>query len=133
VTDLTPSQEIDAKLASLGDWRGPSLSHLRALIRQALPEVVETVKWKKVNNPLGVPVWEAAGILCTGEVYKGYVKLTFAHGAALPDPTGLFNAGFGGGTRRAIDLKEGETVDPEAFKALMRAAAAFNTAKKTKA
>ena len=127
---MTPAQEIDAKLAGLGDWRGETLSHLRGLIHQALPEVVETVKWKKINNPLGVPVWEVAGILCTGEVYKGYVKLTFAHGAALPDPTGLFNAGFGGGTRRAIDLKEGETVDVAAFVALMQAAAAFNTAKK---
>ncbi|MFC5344962.1 DUF1801 domain-containing protein [Brevundimonas staleyi] len=130
MTDPTPSQEIDAKLAGLGDWRGQTLSHLRALIHDALPEVVETVKWKKITNPLGVPVWEAAGILCTGEVYKGYVKLTFAHGAALPDPAGLFNAGFGGGTRRAIDLKEGEDVDADAFKALMRAAADFNRAKK---
>lgn len=132
MTEMTASEEIDAKLAGLGDWRGATLSHLRALIHDALPEVVETVKWKKANNPLGVPVWEVAGILCTGEVYKGYVKLTFAHGAALPDPTGLFNAGFGGGTRRAIDLKEGQTVDETAFKALMRAAAAFNTAKKKK-
>jgi len=130
MTEPTASEEIDAKLAGLGDWRGATLSHLRALIRQALPEVVETVKWKKINNPLGVPVWEVAGILCTGEVYKGYVKLTFARGASLPDPTGLFNAGFAGGTRRAIDLKEGETVDEAAFKALMREAVAANAARK---
>ena len=126
MTDPTPSQEIDAKLAGLGDWRGAALSHLRGLIHAAVPDVVETVKWKKATNPLGVPVWEKGGILCTGEVYKGYVKLTFAHGAALDDPTGLFNAGFGGGTRRAIDLKEGQMVDEEAFKALMREAVRAN-------
>lgn len=130
MTEPTASEEIDAKLAGLGDWRGRTLSDLRALIHQALPEVVETVKWKKAANPHGVPVWEVAGILCTGEVYKGYVKLTFAHGAALPDPASLFNAGFAGGTRRAIDLREGQTADPAAFIALIRAAAAFNTAKK---
>ena len=129
MTEMTASEEIDAKLAGLGDWRGQTLSSLRALIHEALPEVIETVKWRKPTNPLGVPVWEVAGILCTGEVYKTYVKLTFAHGAALHDPTGLFNAGFGGGTRRAIDLKEGETVDAIAFKALVRAAADFNRAK----
>lgn len=123
---------IDARLAALGDWRGATLGRLRALIHEALPGVVETVKWAKPTNPHGVPVWEADGILCTGEVYKGYVKLTFARGAALPDPTGLFNAGFGGGTRRAIDLKEGETVDPAAFIALMRAAAGANATKAKK-
>ena len=132
MTEEKASDLIDAKLAGLGDWRGATLTHMRALIRQALPEVVETVKWRKISNPNGVPVWEVNGILCTGEVYKAYVKLTFAHGAALPDPAGLFNAGFAGGTRRAIDLKEGETVDPAAFVALIRAAAAFNTAKKKK-
>ena len=130
MTEPTASAEIDARLAGLGDWRGQTLSDLRALIHQALPGVVETVKWKKINNPLGAPVWEVDGILCTGEVYKTYVKLTFAHGAALPDPACLFNAGFGGGTRRAIDLKEGQAADPVAFIALMQAAAAFNTAKK---
>ena len=129
MTDLTPSQEIDAKLKGLGDWRGAVLSHLRALIHTAIPDVVETVKWRKASNPLGVPVWEHAGILCTGEVYKGYVKLTFARGAALSDPTGLFNAGFAGGTRRAIDLKEGESLDEAAFKALMREAVAANAAR----
>jgi hypothetical protein len=92
--------------------------------------VVETVKWRKPSNPTGVPVWEHAGILCTGEVYKGYVKLTFAQGAALEDPSGLFNAGFGGGTRRAIDIREGEAVDAAAFKALVREAVAHNVATK---
>ena len=125
-TDETPSALIDAKLAGLGDWRGAALARMRALIREADPAVVETVKWRKPANPSGVPVWEHAGILCTGEVYKGYVKLTFARGAALDDPAGLFNAGFGGGTRRAIDIRDGETVDPEAFKALVREAVALN-------
>ena len=106
---------------------------LLSLIDDERPRVVETVKWVKPTNPHGVPVWEADGILCTGEVYKTYVKLTFARGAALPDPTGLFNAGFGGGTRRAIDLKQGETLDPAAFVALMRAAAAANAARAKKA
>lgn len=126
MTDDSLSAEIDAKLAALGDWRGDALSRMRGLIHEADPAVVETVKWRKPSNPAGVPVWEHAGILCTGEVYKGYVKLTFARGAALDDPAGLFNAGFGGGTRRAIDIREGETVDTEAFKALVRAAVALN-------
>ena len=127
---MTPSDEIDAKLAALGDWRGEALARMRGLIREADPEVVETVKWRKPTNPSGVPVWEHAGILCTGEVYKGYVKLTFARGAALDDPAGLFNAGFGGGTRRAIDIREGETVDAEAFRALVRDAVALNVGSK---
>lgn len=130
MTDDDPSTLIDAKIAGLGDWRGAVLGQVRALIREADPEVAETVKWRKPSNPSGVPVWEHAGILCTGEVYKGYVKLTFAHGAALDDPTGLFNAGFAGGTRRAIDIREGETVGAEAFKALVREAVAFNLARK---
>ena len=129
MTEPTATELIDAKLARLGDWRGATLSHLRGLIRAAVPEAVETVKWRKPTNPHGVPVWEHGGILCTGEVYKTYVKLTFARGAALADPTGLFNAGFGGGTRRAIDLKEGETVDPVAFAALMQEAVVANAAK----
>ena len=124
-----PSSRIDAKLASLGDWRGEALSRMRGLIHAADPDVVEAVKWVKPSNPSGVPTWEHAGILCTGEVYKTYVKLTFAQGAALEDPAGLFNAGFGGGTRRAIDIREGETVDPAAFKALVKAATAYNVAK----
>lgn len=126
----SPSARIDAKLASLGDWRAETLKRMRALIREADPEVVEAVKWMKPTNPSGVPTWEHAGILCTGEVYKTYVKLTFAQGAALPDPAGLFNAGLGGGTRRAIDIREGETVDAEAFKALVREAVALNLGKK---
>ncbi|GAA0629774.1 hypothetical protein GCM10009422_29110 [Brevundimonas kwangchunensis] len=124
MTDV--SAEIDAKLAALGDWRGETLSRLRTLIRAADPAIVETVKWRKPTNPSGVPTWEKDGILCTGEVYKAYVKLTFARGAALPDPAGLFNAGFGGGTRRAIDLREGQFVDDAAFTALVRAALAAN-------
>ena len=121
---------VDAKIAALGDWRGEALARMRKLIREADPEVVETVKWRKPSNPAGVPVWEHAGILCTGEVYKGYVKLTFARGAALDDPAGLFNAGFGGGTRRAIDIREGDTVDASAFESLVRAAVAQNLAMK---
>lgn len=125
----TPSARIEAKLAGLGDWRGEALARLRMLIHQADPDVVESVKWAKPSNPSGVPTWEHAGILCTGEVYKAYVKLTFAHGAALNDPAGLFNAGFGGGTRRAIDLREGVQVDAAAFDALIKAAVAFNIAR----
>lgn len=122
----TPSALIDLKLESLGDWRAETLKRIRALIHEADPDVVEAVKWIKPTNPQGVPTWEHAGILCTGEVYKTYVKLTFAHGAALEDPAGLFNAGFGGGTRRAIDIREGETVDEEAFRELVRAAVGRN-------
>jgi hypothetical protein len=130
MTEESPSALIDSKLAALGDWRGGALTRMRQLIREADPEVVETVKWRKPSNPSGVPVWEHAGILCTGEVYKGYVKLTFAQGAALEDPAGLFNAGFGGGTRRAIDIRKGDTVDEDAFKALVREAVALNVAMK---
>lgn len=128
----TPSDLIDAKLAALGDWRGEALARVRKLIREADSDVTETVKWRKPSNPNGVPVWEHAGILCTGEVYKDYVKLTFANGAALDDPTGLFNTGFGGNTRRAIDIREGDTIDEAAFKALVREAVAVNVAKKPK-
>lgn len=124
------AERIDAKLAGLGDWRGAALARMRALIREAVPEVIETVKWVKPSNPSGVPCWEHAGLICTGEVYKAYVKLTFAQGAALDDPQGLFNTGSGGGTRRAIDIREGESVDAAAFKDLVREAAALNAAKK---
>jgi hypothetical protein len=130
---LSPSEEIDAKIAAVrsrGDWRGETLARLRALIKEADPEVVETVKWRKPSNPGGIPVWEHDGLLCGGEIYKGYVKLTFAEGAALPDPSGLFNAGFGGNTRRAIDVREGDAIDEEAFKALIRAAVALNLSKR---
>jgi hypothetical protein len=120
------SDLIDAKIASIGDWRGETLARMRALIRAADPEVVEAVKWRKPSNPSGVPVWEHAGILCTGETYKGYVKLTFAKGAKLPDPVGLFNGSMGGNTMRAIDIREGVTVDAEAFQALVRAAVLLN-------
>jgi len=122
-----PARLIDAKIASLGDWRGETLSRLRALIRAADPEIAETVKWRKASNPMGVPVWEHDGIVCTGETYRDKVKLTFAHGAVLDDPEGLFNASLDGGTRRAIDVREGETIDEEALKALVREAVALNT------
>ena len=120
------ADEIDAKIAALGGWRGEALARIRRLIREADDEVAEEVKWRKPSNPAGVPVWSHAGILCTGETYKDKVKLTFAQGAALPDPAGLFNASLDGNTRRAIDLREGDTVDDEAFKALILAAVARN-------
>lgn len=122
------SELIDAKIAGLGDWRGETLARLRALILAANSAVVEAVKWRKPSNPSGVPVWEHDGIICTGETYKTYVKLTFAKGAALPDPAGLFNASLEGGTRRAIDIREGEEPDAAAFQALIREAAALNGA-----
>jgi hypothetical protein len=120
----TPVALIDARIAELGDWRGAVLARVRGLIREADPEVVEAWKWR------GVPVWEHAGIICTGETYKAVVKLTFAKGASLPDPAELFNASLEGNTRRAIDIREGETIDAEALKALVRAAAALNVAGK---
>ena len=117
----SPSKLIDARINELGDWRGKRLARLRALVKQADPEVVETWKWR------GVPVWEHDGIICTGETYKGVVKLTFAKGASLDDPKGLFNSSLQGGTRRAIDFRQGEKVDEKALKALIRAAVALNT------
>jgi hypothetical protein len=126
----SPSHLIDTRIASLADWLGETLARVRALIRQADPGVVEQVKWRKPSNPHGVPVWEHAGIICTGETYKSYVKLTFAKGAALEDPAGLFNASLEGNARRAIDIREGDRIDERAFKALIRAAVALNTAKK---
>ena len=126
----SPSELINARIAELDDWRGETLARMRKLIHEADPEVVEAVKWRKPSNPSGVAVWEHAGIICTGEIYRNYVKLTFAHGAALDDPKGLFNASLTGGTRRAIDIREGETVDAEALKALVREAVALNIAKK---
>lgn len=119
----TAARQIDAKIAGLGDWRGEALARMRKLIHEADPEVVETVKWG------GVPVWEHAGIITTGEIYKTAVKLTFARGAAVADPSGLFNASLEGNTRRAIDIREGEQVDEQAFKALIRAAVALNLSK----
>jgi hypothetical protein len=125
---MTASEEIDAKLAKLADWRGATLARMRRLIREADPQVVEELKWRKPSNPSGVPTWSHAGILCTGELYRDKVKLTFARGAALADPAGLFNSGLGGGTRRAIDIAEGEEVDAAAFKALIGEAVAVNLA-----
>src|SRR5947208_1428370 len=125
----SPSQQVDAKIASLGDWRGEALARVRALIKQADPDVVEEVKWRKAGNPLGVPVWEHAGIICTGETYKDKIKLTFAKGASLDDPEGLFNSSLEGGTRRAIDIRQGDKIDHGALKALIRAAVALNLAK----
>jgi hypothetical protein len=121
--------EVDARIAGLTDWRGPVLVRLRELIREADPDVVEEIKWRKPTNPHGVVLWSHAGMICTGETYRDKVKLTFAYGAALPDPAGLFNAGLGGGTRRAIDLPEGATVDADAFRALVQAAVARNVSK----
>jgi len=125
----SPSRLIDARIAALADWRGETLARLRALIIEADPDVVEQVKWKKPSNPAGVPVWEHAGILCTGETYRDKVKLTFARGAALADPSRLFNASLDGNQRRAIDVHEGDSIDEEAFKTLIRAAVALNTTK----
>ncbi|MDQ6438216.1 DUF1801 domain-containing protein [Mesorhizobium sp. LHD-90] len=124
----SPSRLIDARIRELGDWRGETLARVRKLIREADPDVVEEVKWRKPSNPLGVPVWEHGGILCTGETYKAAVKLTFAKGAALEDPSSLFNSSLDGNTRRAIDIHEGDKIDEEALKALIRAAVALNAA-----
>lgn len=123
-SQCSPAQQIDARIAELGDWRGEMLAHVRRLVRAALPDVVEEWKWR------GVPVWSHGGMICTGETYKEVVKLTFAKGAALPDPKRLFNASLDGNTRRAIDLREGDRIDARAFQALVRAAAAANAAKR---
>ena len=118
----------------MGDWRGETLARMRAMIMDADPDMIEERKWKKPSNSMrGVPVWSHDGIVCTGETYRNAVKLTFAKGASLPDPSGLFNASLEGGTRRAIDIHEGETVDARAFKALVKAAVAENSRKATKA
>ena len=122
----TPAQQIDARIKELADWRGTLLGRLRALVKQADPDVVETWKWR------GVPVWEDDGIICTGETYKSVVKMTFAKGAALSDPKKLFNSSLEGNTRRAIDFKEGDTVDEAALKALVRDAVTLNKAKPAK-
>jgi hypothetical protein len=121
--EKSPSLLIDGRIAELGDWRGETLSRVRALIKQAVPDVVEEWKWR------GVPVWERDGIICTGETYKAAVKLTFAKGAALDDPSGLFNSSLDGNVRRAIDFHEGEAIDENAFKVLIRAAVALNKSK----
>jgi hypothetical protein len=123
--DESPSQLIDAKIEDLGDWRGKTLSRIRALIKQADPEVVEEWKWRKPSNP-GVPVWSHQGAICTGETYKSVVKLTFFKGASLEDPSGLFNSSLEGNTRRAIDLHEDDEIDEKAFATLIRAAVSLN-------
>ena len=124
--EMSPSDMIDAKIRELDDWRGELLSRLRTLIKQAIPEVVEEWKWR------GVPVWSHDGIICTGESYKGIVKLTFAKGASLKDPARLFNSSLDGNARRAIDIQEGQEVDESAFKALVRQAVALNSSGKSK-
>ncbi len=127
---MTGSQDVDTKIASLADWRGAAMARVRRLIKEADPDVEEGVKWRKPSNPLGVPTWEHAGIICTGESYKDKIKLTFARGAALEDASGLFNSSLAGGTRRAIDIPEGTELDENAFKALVREAIAANLAHK---
>jgi hypothetical protein len=119
----SPSRLIDGRIKELGDWRGEMLARVRRVIKEACPEVVETWKWR------GVPVWECAGIICTGETYKAVVKLTFAKGASLKDPSGLFNSSLDGNVRRAIDIRDGDTIDEKALKALVRAAVTLNTSK----
>ncbi|WP_068074082.1 DUF1801 domain-containing protein [Novosphingobium lentum] len=124
MSELSASDQIDARIRELGDWRGVTLARIRALIHAAVPDVTETWKWR------GVPVWEHGGILCTGETYKAVVKLTFAKGAALDDPARLFNSSLDGNTRRAIDIHEGGDIDAEAFQALVRGSAELNGSKK---
>ncbi len=130
MSDEPASQVIDAMFADLADWRGATLSTLRALVKQADPDMVEELKWKRPGNPAGVPVWSDDGMVCTGEVYKDHVKVTFARGASVDDPSGLFNASLDGNRRRAIDVYENDTVDDAAFMALVRAAVALNKAAK---
>jgi hypothetical protein len=125
-TPQTPSELIDARIRELGDWRGEMLSRLRALVKEADPEVVEELKWAKATSP-GVPVWSHDGIICTGETYKSVVKMTFAKGASLEDPSGLFNSSLEGNVRRAIDFREGDEIDEKALKTLVRSAVALNT------
>ena len=129
MTDDAASRRIDAKIEELGGWRGDTLAKIRRLIHEADPDVTEECKWVKPSNPSGVPVWSHAGILCTGETYKDKVKLTFAQGASLDDPSRVFNASLEGGTRRAIDIREGDTIDEAAFRELIRAAVALNVQK----
>ena len=124
----SPSQQIDARIEELSDWRGETLARVRGIIREADPDVVEEWKWAKATSP-GTPVWSHDGIICTGETYRSAVKMTFAKGASLEDPSGLFNASLEGNTRRAIDVHEGEEIDEEALKALVRAAVAVNQSK----
>jgi hypothetical protein len=122
-------KSIDAKIKSLGDWRSTVLARVRGIIKEADPDIAEDVKWRKPSNPNGVPVWEHAGLVCTGETYKDKVKLTFARGAALADPAGLFNSSLDGNVRRAIDIGEGDTINEKALKALVKAAVKLNLTK----
>ena len=126
----SPSRLIDARIKSLKDWRGEALARMRKLIKDADPDIVEEVKWRKPSNPNGVPVWEHDGLVCTGETYKAAVKLTFANGAALLDPDGVFNASLDGNQRRALDIHEGDKINATAFKALVKAAVKLNVEKK---
>jgi hypothetical protein len=126
MNSTSASDQIDQRIAELGDWRGETLSAIRALIKEADPKVVEEWKWAKASSP-GTPVWSHDGLICTGESYTSVVKLTFLKGASLDDPAGLFNSSLEGKTRRAIDIREGEQLDADAFKALVRAAVALNT------
>ena len=125
-TAIAATHLIDERIQSLGGWRAATLAKVRRLIREAEPDIIEECKWIKPTNPMGVPVWSRAGIVCTGEAYKQAVKLTFARGASLKDPSRLFNSSLDGNTRRAIDIREGEVLDAEAFKALIQAAVAEN-------
>jgi len=126
----SPSHLIDARIEALGDWRGETLARVREIVRRADPEAVEEVKWRKPSNPMGVAVWSHDGIVCTGETYKDKVKMTFAQGASLADPKRLFNSSLEGNERRAIDFREGDTIDEAALKNLVRAAVAFNLKKR---
>ena len=132
MSDSPDSALIDEMFSDAGDWRARKLKKLRALIRQAEPEVIEELKWKKPSNPRGVPTWSCTGIICTGETYKDHVKLTFARGASLPDPDGLFNASLDAGTRRAIDFSETHDVDDDAFLELVREAVSANRRAKSR-
>jgi hypothetical protein len=126
--ETNASKQIDDRIRELGDWRGETLARLRKLIKEADPEIVEEWKWQKAANP-GTPVWSHEGIVCTGETYKSVVKMTFAKGASLNDPAGLFNSSLEGNVRRAIDIHEGDTIDEQALKALIRSAVALNTSR----
>ena len=128
-SEKTASELIDEKIGTLNDWRGPVLARMRQLIREADPDIVEEIKWRKPSNPGGVPTWSHAGIICTGETYKGKVKLIFAKGAKIDDPKRLFNGSLGGGTMRAIDISEGMEIDADAFKDLVKAAIVLNASK----
>ena len=132
-TGINDAAEPSGENRPRRDWRTEVLAHVRALIRQADPDAIEDVKWRKPTNPGGVPVWSHDGLICTGETYTHYVKVTFAAGAALEDPSGLFNAGLAGNARRAIDIREGDEIDAEAFRALVRSAVALNTSRRGQA